>query len=130
MALRPPTPNEVLAWVAALSNEIARAPQTLRQARRTLHELSRLPEQIDELTAALDRTTATIEHSLPELTSTVIGALHERVANLDTLVGGAMAERLEHMDQVVSELGRTLTALIGSIPGARRALRAPTTPSG
>ena len=96
-------------------------------------EVGRLPDQLEELTAALNRTTATIETTLPRLEGVVI-ELHHTVNELSATIGtsldglsdhmaGALGERLEHLDTVVSDLGRTLTSLIGSIPGARRALR-------
>lgn len=98
----------VVRWAQTLAQEIGQAPRTLRRARLLIFELGRLPGQIDELTAALDRTTATLDRSLPELSRVVAGGLNDRV---------------EHLDSVVSGLNDTLTSLIGSIPGARRALR-------
>ena len=121
---RPPLPVEAVAWSMALAGELVRLPATLRQARELV---ATLPDRLDQLTVALDRTTAMIDATLPAVPAAVAElhtTLHELTATLDTSLNGTMVERIEHLDQVVSDLGRTLTALIGSIPGARRALKA------
>jgi hypothetical protein len=88
-------------WGQALANEVARAPQTLRTARHVIEDMQAVPRQIDALTRELETT----------------------LRALALAVSGGMTDNLEHLDTVVSDLGRTLTALIGGIPGARRALR-------
>ncbi len=89
-----------LRWTQVLAEELQRAPETLRDVRIALEELGKLPAQLDDLIGALRDTTTILRDSLPELRPMV-----------------------EHLDAVVSDLGRTLTNVIGGIPGARRALR-------
>ena len=113
-----------VAWSTALVGELVHLPATLRKARELV---TTLPARLDELTCALDRTTATIDDTLPAVPAAVAElhtTLNELTATLDSSLNGTMVERIEHLDHVVSDLGRTLTALIGSIPGARRALKA------
>lgn len=107
-SFRLPSQRDVVAWVGALAEEIMRAPTTLREARLVLSELSTLPDQLSEFGAVLDRTTVALDKALSSLSDAVTGPMH------DTLV---------HLDSAVTELRDTLTALIGSIPGARRALQ-------
>jgi len=95
-------------WLLSLAVELAHAPETLRRARTLVGDLGRLPAQLERLTETLERTTGGLEHSLGQFADAV---------------GGGMQERLEHLDVVVSDLGSTLSALIGAIPGARRALQ-------
>ncbi len=104
-------------WGQVLSDEISRAPATLRRARLMLEELARLPAQLDALIASLDRTNDSIDRSLGEL-STLITELH---TNLTSFTAGT-SNHIDHLDGVVSELTSALTTIIGAIPGARRAL--------
>jgi hypothetical protein len=96
----------VIRWGQSLANELVRAPETLRTARLV----------VDDLEASIPELTATVRSLTTELETTL--------RDLSVAVAGGMNDRLEHLDSVVSDLGRTLTALIGGIPGARRALRA------
>jgi hypothetical protein len=107
----------VVKWTRLLVNEALQAPTTLRRARHVLGELGRLPMQLDELITTLDRTNVTIERSLGEL-GAIVGELH---GTLTSFTAGT-EERIDHLDAVVSELTGALTAIIGAIPGARRAL--------
>jgi ABC-type transporter Mla subunit MlaD len=114
----------VVRWSRVLAIEVSRAPGTLRRARLMLEELARLPAQLDALIASLDRTNDSIDRSLGELSS-LITELH---TNLSSFTAGTSA-RMDHLDNVVSELTGALTAIIGAIPGARRALGRSTPPS-
>jgi hypothetical protein len=64
----------------------------------------------------------------PETLRTIRRSIDELArlpAQLDDLLAELreLPQSVAHLDTVVSDLGRTLTALIGGIPGARRALR-------
>ncbi len=113
-AIRPPTPEQVIAWALRVVGEIARAPFTFYRLRKMMESLGRLPEQIEALTIALDRTTDTLQSTL--------GRMDGR---LEAVQGtfGAVDERVEHLDASVTELSATITNVIGAIPGARRTLR-------
>lgn len=114
-ALRPPTPEQIVTWAVRVVGEVARAPFTFYRLRKMIDAMARLPEQIEALTIALDRTTDTLESTL--------GRMDGRLeAVQDTF--GAVDGRVEHLDASVTDLSVTLTNLIGSIPGARRSLRA------
>jgi hypothetical protein len=107
-ALRLPTPTQVWHWAMTLTEEIRRAPDTMRGARVALTELARLPQQIDELIVALDRTVDSIDASLNEVSGAIMGGMNDRI---------------EHVDVMVSDLRNTLTSIVGAIPLARRALQ-------
>ncbi|HXX90450.1 MAG TPA: hypothetical protein VEI83_09535 [Acidimicrobiales bacterium] len=107
-ALRLPTPNQVWHWAMTLTEEVRRAPDTLRGAREVIMELARLPQQIDDLIVALDRTVENIDRSLNEVSGAIVGGMNDRIG---------------HVDDMVSDLRNTLTSLIGAIPVARRALQ-------
>jgi len=107
-ALRLPTPTQVWHWAMTLTEEIRRAPDTMRGARMVLTELARLPTQIDELIVALDRT---MDH------------LYESLTAVSGTIAGGMNDRIEHVDAMVSDLRNTLTTIVGAIPLARRALQ-------
>ena len=107
-ALRLPTPNQVWQWAMSLTEEVRRAPDTLRGAREVIMELARLPQQIDDLIVALDRTVENIDRSLNEVSGAIVGGMNDRIG---------------HVDDMVSDLRNTLTSLIGAIPVARRALQ-------
>jgi hypothetical protein len=116
------TPNEVVRWWARLAGEVASLPSTLGKARRLLVDL---PESIDGLTQELHATRGALDMILPEL-SQLVGGMDERLANIDAEVAkalGGLDVRLGHMDTVVSDLGTTVTGVLGSIPGIRRAVR-------
>lgn len=100
-------PRAVASWLAALVEEAAHAPETLRLLRTTVGDLGRLPEQLEELAALLQGTTGTLDSAM---------------ADLSRILGGQVQQTLEHLDEAVSELRDTLTGLISVIPGARRAL--------
>jgi hypothetical protein len=91
-----------------LTEEVRRAPDTLRGARMVITELARLPKQIDELIVALDRTMEHLDESLTEVSGTIVGGMNDRI---------------EHVDVMVSDLRNTLTSIVGAIPLARRALQ-------
>lgn len=119
------TPNDVLKWWSRLGAEVATMPVTLGKARRLLVDL---PDSIDALTTELAATHRALDAILPEL-SQLVGGMDERLANIDDQVVktlGGLDERLGHMDSVVSELGQTVTGVLGSIPGFRRAVRTAT----
>ena len=103
-----PDPVSVWRWYVAMYDEISRAPATLRRARRILEDLAKLPEQIERLTETLHET---------------VGFLQGSVGTLSEAIGNVMNDRVEHLDRVVTDLRDTLTALIGAVPGARRALQ-------
>jgi hypothetical protein len=107
-ALRLPTPGQVWHWAMTLTEEIRRAPDTMRGAREVLVELARLPTQIDELIVALDRTMEHLDQSLAEVSEVIVGGMNERIG---------------HVDDMVSDLRNTLTTIVGAIPLARRALQ-------
>jgi len=107
-ALRLPTPTQAWHWAMTLTEEIRRAPDTLRGARVVLSELARLPTQIDALIVALDRTMDHLDESLTEVSGTIVGGMNDRI---------------EHVDVMVSDLRNTLTSIVGAIPLARRALQ-------
>lgn len=77
-------------------------------------------ELVEEIQQA-PQTLRTIRRSVDEL-ARLPDQLDQLLSQLLELPKG-----VEHLDTVVSDLGRTLTALIGGIPGARRALRSSTT---
>jgi len=106
--LRLPTPTQVWHWAMTLTEEIRRAPDTMRGARVVITELARLPKQIDELIVALDRTVESIDQSLTEVSGAIVGGMNDRIG---------------HVDDMVSDLRNTLTSLVGAIPLARRALQ-------
>lgn len=122
-----PSPDQVLRWWGRLYGEVARLPVTLTTARRLIVDL---PDSIDRLTATLDATRGSLDAILPEL-SQLVGGMDTRLAHIDDSVAQALTDldhRLGHMDGIVTELGGTLTGVLGSIPGLRRAVRsAPTT---
>ena len=91
-----------------LTEEVRRAPDTMRGAREVLVALARLPDQIDELIVTLDRTVDSIDRSLAEVSETIVVGMNDRIG---------------HVDDMVSDLRNTLTSLIGAIPVARRALQ-------
>ena len=107
-ALRLPTPAQAWHWAMTLTEELRRAPDTLRGARIAITELARLPRQIDELIVALDRTMDHLDESLTEVSGTIVGGMNDRI---------------EHVDAMVSDLRNTLTSIVGAIPLARRALQ-------
>jgi hypothetical protein len=107
-ALRLPTPTQAWRWAMTLTEELRRAPDTLRGARMVMTELARLPRQIDELIVALDRTMDHLDESLTEVSGTIVGGMNDRI---------------EHVDVMVSDLRNTLTSIVGAIPLARRALQ-------
>jgi hypothetical protein len=78
----------------------------LRWLRAMVEEVQHAPE-----------TLRTIRRSVDEL-ARLPDQLDDLLASLQAIPQG-----VEHLDTVVSDLGRTLTAIIGGIPGARRALR-------
>ena len=106
--LRLPTPTQVWHWAMTLTEEIRRAPDTMRGARVVITELARLPKQIDELIVALDRTVESIDQSLTEVSGAIVGGMNDRIG---------------HVDDMVSDLRNTLTSIVGAIPLARRALQ-------
>ena len=107
-ALRVPTPGQVWQWVMTLTEEVRRAPETMRGAREVVVALARLPDQIDALIVTLDRTVDSIDRSLAEVSETIVVGMNDRIG---------------HVDDMVSDLRNTLTSLIGAIPVARRALQ-------
>lgn len=112
----------MLRWWSRLAGEVATLPSTLAKARRLLVDL---PDSIEGLTRELAATRGALDLILPEL-SQLVGGMDERLANIDTSVAealGGLDDRLGHMDSVVSDLGHTLTGVLGSIPGLRRAVR-------
>lgn len=115
-AIRPPSPDEILAWWLRVLGELGRAPFTLYRVRQLMVSMSRLPDQIEALTAALDRTTDTLETSLASMDS--------RLEDLQTTFAGVDG-RIENLESTVGQLTGTVTNLIGAIPGARRTLRKP-----
>lgn len=122
------TPNDVLRWWTRLGSEVATLPLTLAKARRLLVDL---PDSIDGLTRELSATRGALDAILPEL-SQLVGGMDTRLANIDDQVVktlGGLDERLGHMDSVVSDLGSTVTGVLGSIPGFRRAVRTATATS-
>ena len=86
------------------------ATGSIRWAQELFEEIQRAPQ-----------TLRTIRKSIDEL-ARLPAQLEQLLAALQQLPTG-----VEHLDAVVSDLGGTLTALIGGIPGARRALRGSTT---
>lgn len=116
-AIRPPSPDEIIAWWLRVLGEVGRAPFTLYRVRQLMTSMSRLPDQIEALTAALDRTTDTLETSLANMD-----------ARLENLQGTFedVDGRIENLESTVGQLTATVTNLIGAIPGARRTLRKPT----
>jgi ABC-type transporter Mla subunit MlaD len=118
------TPGDVLQWSAGLSREVARLPVTLARAR---HLLVDLPTHLEGLVTELAATRRSLDAILPEL-SQLVGGMDTRLQGLDTSVATALEgldTRLGHLDAVVSELGGSLTGVLGSIPGVRRAHRNP-----
>ncbi len=114
--LRPPRPDEVVAWVARLLGEVSRAPFTIYKVRQVMEALAELPRQIEELTTALDKTTGVLETTLP--------SVEDRLEGLgETFVG--VDGRIEHLQGTVEEFSSAITNLIAAIPGARRTLRKP-----
>lgn len=81
-------------------------PRTMALARRLFEETAVLPDHLERVTGSVDRTTDAVASALAELSV----AVHD------------VRVRLEHLDDVISGLRDTITALIGAIPGARRAL--------
>lgn len=79
---------------------------SLRWAQTLVEEIQHAPE-----------TLRTIRRSIDEL-ARLPDQLDALLMQLQQLPAG-----VEHLDTVVSDLGRTLTAVIAGIPGARRALR-------
>lgn len=121
------TPNDVVRWWSRLGGEVATLPVTLGRARRLLVDL---PDSIDGLTRELAATRGALDAILPEL-SQLVGGMDTRLANIDDQVMrtlGGLDTRLDHLDSVVSELGQTVTGVLGSIPGFRRAVRAAANP--
>ena len=121
------TPNDVLRWWSRLGAEVATLPATLAKARRLLVDL---PDSIDGLTSELSATRGALDAILPEL-SQLVGGMDERLANIDAEVAkalGGLDQRLGHLDSVVSDLGHTVTGVLGSIPGFRRAVRTASAP--
>ena len=113
-AIRPPSPEEIVAWWLRVLGEVGRAPFTLYRARKLMAALIELPGQIEALTAALDRTTATLETSL--------ASMDARLESLqDTFEG--VDGRIGNLEGTVEELTSTVTRLVGAIPGVRRTLR-------
>ena len=115
-AIRPPSPEEILAWWLRVFGELGRAPFTLYRVRKLMASMSQLPDQIEALTTALDRTTDTLETSLSNMDS--------RLENLQSTFEGVDG-RIENLEATVGQLTGTVTNLIGAIPGARRTLRKP-----
>ena len=113
-AIRPPSPDEILAWWLRVLGELGRAPFTLYRVRKLMVSMSRLPDQIEALTAALDRTTDTLETSLSSMDS--------RLEDLQATFEGVDG-RIGNLETTVGQLTGTVTNLIGAIPGARRTLR-------
>ena len=107
-ALRVPTPGQVWQWAMTLTEEVRRAPETMRGAREVLVALARLPDQIDALIVTLDKTVDSVDRSLAEVSETIVVGMNDRIG---------------HVDDMVSDLRNTLTSLIGAIPVARRALQ-------
>ncbi len=105
----------------------------------TIDGITRAAEGIGRVNAALDQ-------SLPELASAA-GALRELVGELQTTIASLAAQlpattkvlqealpqltgaidsieaRIGHFDGVVDELGQTVVAVAGAIPGVRRAVK-------
>ena len=107
-------PQAVLRWWAALLRELSYAPATVGRARHLLDRSSGLSSQLERVAESVERTTGPLSTSLDD----VAAGLAE------------IRERLEHLDLVISHLRDTLTAVIGAVPGARRALdRLPQAPS-
>ncbi|WP_436793292.1 hypothetical protein [Actinospongicola halichondriae] len=112
--IRPPSPDEILAWWLRVLGELGRAPFTLYRVRKLISAMSRLPGQLEALTAALDRTTDTLETRLSSMDGR-LGELQETFEAVDGRIG--------NLEGTVGELTSTVTNLIGAIPGARRTLR-------
>ena len=99
-------PQAVFRWWAALLRELSYAPATVARARHLLDRSSGLSSQLERVAESVERTTGPLSTSLED----VAAGLAE------------IRERLEHLDLVISHLRDTLTAVIGAVPGARRAL--------
>lgn len=105
-SLIPATPQAVVAWALAVVREVAYGPGTVAKARRLIGEIATFPGHLERVVHSVDRTTDGVERSLDDVSAAIT----------------QVRERLDHLDAVISDLSRTLTALVGVIPGARRAI--------
>lgn len=142
--------REAVVAITVLPPQVERLNVALEDASGTLEahvpELSRvvigeLAGTVDALGVRVHGLVDVIDDALPALTGLletlpgqldtfdrVVGevgtSLGEVLPRLETVVVDELRERVEHLDVVVSELSRTLTAVLTNIPGVRRSVKA------
>jgi len=85
---------------------------------QSLPELASAAGALRDLVGELQATIASLADQLPMTTQVLQEALPQLTGAID-----AIEARIGHFDGVVDELGQTVVAVAGAIPGVRRAVR-------
>jgi ABC-type transporter Mla subunit MlaD len=151
-------PASTVAALDAINDLAERLDRLMTLLERVEGGVNRAGSGMDLAALGISRAVTGLEHavgaldtSLPSLTdsATALRTLTEGMSNvafelaielpkatkslqavspeLSTMVG-SLDERFTHLDDVVTELARLMEALIGTIPGMRRVIRAATVP--
>jgi len=112
-------------WPAAMLNEVAALPDTLKSARQLVGDLAKLTERLSQMVDLMTTTIVQVDRAdlagVAERISTVTGTVEEQIAEMF----GPITHTVNQVDSIeasVTELRNTLFGILKRVPGARRSL--------
>ena len=122
------TLDTLLRWPLALTEEVLRLPETLRDARHLASDLGRVTARLAETLELLSTTVAGVDRAdLPGLTSR-LSALTDQLESMAREIGAisfdSTVRQVDSIERSVTELRNTLFAGLQRLPGSKRLLDA------
>lgn len=119
------TLDSLLRFPLRMTEEVLQLPDTLRDLRLAVHDLGRVTHEVAEATAAVNELAAIVRTAdLPGLSRRVSGTVDRLAGEVGGIIDplGRTLASVDRLDDVTTDLRDTISALVGMIPGARRAL--------
>ena len=115
----------LLDWPAAMLNEVAALPDTLKSARELVGDLAKLTARLSQMVDLMTTTITQVDKAdlagVAERISTVTGTVEEQISEMF----GPITHTVNQVDSIeasVTELRNTLFGILKRVPGARRSL--------
>ncbi|MBV8162303.1 MAG: hypothetical protein JO265_15395 [Acidimicrobiia bacterium] len=112
-------------WPAAMLNEIAALPDTLRSARQLVGDLAALTDRLTQMVEMLSTTVGRVDQADLAGVAGRISSVTDEVERQVAEMFGPITHTVNQVDSIeasVTELRNTLFGILKRVPGARRSL--------
>src|SRR3954447_2838784 len=115
----------LFAWPAAMLNEVAALPDTLKSTRQLVGDLAKLTERLARMVDMMSTTIVQVDRADLAGVAERISVVTETVEQQISEMFGPITHTVNQVDSIeasVTELRNTLFGILRRVPGARRSL--------